>query len=333
MNTMNNRKISVVTGASGFVGSHLVDLLLEKGNEVRCITRKTSSLKWLENKDVKIFDCGLYDKEGLKQVLDGADYLYHVAGVVKAKKPEGYIKGNVETTKALFETLVELDSQIKRVVIVSSQTACGPSLDGTPVNEETKPHPITNYGRSKLAQEELAKSYMDKFPVSIVRPPAVYGERDTEIFLVFRTFKQGLLTLIGFDDKKLSLVHAADLVNGIYLVATEDAAVGQTYFIGSEKYYGWNEVGDEMAKSFGRNAIRLKLPHSIVYTFAGLAEFFSLFSSKAATFNIEKARDFVQAAWTCDVSKAKKEIGYSQNVSLAEGIKRTIAWYKEMKWF
>ncbi len=333
MPNMNNKKISVVTGANGFVGSHLVDLLLEKGNEVRCITRKSSNLRWLENKDVKIFDCGLFDKEGLKEALDGADYLFHVAGVVKAKKPEGYFKGNVETTKTLFDALTELNSKIERVVIISSQTAAGPSLDNQAVNEETKPHPITNYGRSKLEQERLAQSYMDKFPVTIVRPPAVYGERDTEIFLVFRTFKQGLLTLIGFDDKKLSLVHAEDLVNGIYLSATKEEAVGQTYFIGSEEYYGWDQVGDEMAKAFGKNAFRLRLPHTLVYSVAGIAEFLSIFSSKAATFNIEKARDFVQKAWTCDVSKAKRELGYSQKVSLEAGIKRTIDWYKEMKWF
>jgi len=110
---MNNEIISVVTGASGFVGSHLVDLLLEKGHKVICILRKTSSRRWLENKPVEIFDKGLFDKDSLKEVLKNADYLFHVAGVVKAKKEEGYFKGNVETTRNLLDALVEVNPGIK----------------------------------------------------------------------------------------------------------------------------------------------------------------------------------------------------------------------------
>ncbi|MBL1214173.1 MAG: NAD-dependent epimerase/dehydratase family protein [Ignavibacteriae bacterium] len=326
------KQISVVTGGNGFVGSHLVDLLLEKGNSVKCIVRKSSNLKWLKNKPVEIFDCGLFDKEALKNVLKNADYLYHVAGVVKAKDEKGYYEGNVETTKNLLEVCAEVNTDIKRIVIVSSQTACGPSLKGVTCNEETEPHPLTNYGKSKIAQERLAAEFMDRLPITIVRPPAVFGERDTEIYLIFKTFKMRLMTLIGFNNKKLSLIHSADLVRGIYLAATSENSIGETYFISSEEYYDWNQVGDAIAKAMGHNAVRLRLPHTVVYSVAAIAQFFAMFSSKAATFNLEKARDFVQEAWTCDVEKAKRDLGYRQEVSLEDGIKRTIDWYRENKW-
>ena len=324
--------VSVVTGGTGFVGSNLVDLLIEKGHTVKCIVRKTSNLQWLKNKPVEVFDSGLFDREKLKDVLKEADYLFHVAGVVKAKKEAGYFKGNVETTRNLLEVVYKVNPKIKKIVIVSSQTACGPSTLQKPCNEETTPHPITTYGRSKLAQEELAKSFMDKLPITIVRPPAIFGERDTEIYLVFKTYQKGLMTLIGFNKKELNLIHVKDLIDGIFLAAVSEKSNGEIYFLGSEEIYTWPQVGNAIAKAFGKKAITLRLPHWLVFTVAAIAQFFAMFSSKAATFNLEKARDFVQEAWTMDVSKAVNDLGFHQNVSLEDGIKRTVDWYKDNKW-
>lgn len=329
---MSNKIVSVITGASGFVGSHLADYLLAKGHHVRCILRKTSSKRWLENKPVEIIDCGLFDKDALKNVLKDADYLFHIAGVVKSKNEEGYFKGNVETTKNLLDVVAEVNLNIKRVVIASSLTACGPSLNGKPSTEETPEHPITTYGRSKLAQEQLAKKYMPKLPITIVRLHAIYGERDTEIYKVFQTYKMGLMTLVGFNEKRLNVLHVSDAVEGIYLAAEKEKAIGEIYFIASEKIYTWQRFGEAIAKAYGRKALTINVPHFLVYTIAAIAQFFSMFSSRAATFNLEKAKDFVQKDWTCDVSKAKRDLGFRQKVSLEEGMKRTIDWYREMKW-
>lgn len=329
---MSSKIISVVTGASGFVGSHLVDFLLSKDHHVKCLLRNTSSKKWLEGKPVEIINSGLFDKNSLREVLKDADYLFHVAGVVKAKTEEDYYNGNVETTKSLLDVVLEVNPKIKRVVILSSQTACGPSLDGKPCTEETLEHPLTRYGKSKYMQEQLAKKYMDKLPITIIRPPAVYGPRDTEIYLVFKTYKTGLMTLIGFDEKLLNLVYIDDLINGTYLAAVSEKAIGQTYFIGTQEYYNWPQVGDSIAKAIGKKALNIRFPHWLVYTVAAFAQFFAMFGKQAATFNIEKARDFVQQHWTCDVSKAVNEIGFKQQFSLDESIKRTIDWYREMKW-
>lgn len=329
---MNSKRIAVVTGANGFVGSHLVDLLLSKNYSVRCIVRKTSNLKWLKDKDVEIIDCGLFNKDALKDALKSAELVYHVAGVVKAKSPEGYFKGNVDTTHNLISAALENKETIKRFLIVSSGTAAGPSLVDNPVNEDIDCKPITTYGRSKLAQEELTRSYADRLPVTIIRAAAIYGERDTEILIFFKTYSKGLMTTIGFNRKILSLLHVTDLVNGIYQASVSEKAIGKTYFIGSEKFYTWEEVGDATAKAIGKKAFHVKVPHFAVYGIAAVAQFFAAFSSKPATLNIEKAKDITQAAWIFDITKAVNDFGYKQNISLEEGIKRTIDWYKEMKW-
>ena len=141
------------------------------------------------------------DKEKLKKVFEGAEYVYHVAGVVKSKKPEGYFNGNVETTRNLLNTALEYKNTIKKFLVVSSQTAVGPSGGEKPVDETVSCHPITTYGRSKLAEEELAKTYMDRLPVTICRAPAVYGERDTEI-LIFLKLTSGADDDYWFQCKK-----------------------------------------------------------------------------------------------------------------------------------
>lgn len=329
---MEKREIALVTGGTGFVGSHLVDLLLSKNYEVWCIIRKSSSLKWLKGKNVKLLDCGLDDKNSLREVIKDVDYIYHVAGVVKSKTKEGYFTGNVETTRNLLDTVVENQIKLKRFVVVGSLTATGPSLNGIPVDENTPCNPITTYGKSKLGEERIALSYKDKIPVTICRSPAVYGERDTEIFIYFNTFSKGITTLIGFNEKKLSLIHVKDLVNGIYLASKSEKSVGEIYFISSEDYYTWDQINEITASILKKKPIVIKIPHFIVYTIAFLAQFFSFFSSKAATLNIEKAKDLTQKYWICNTQKAKDHFDYKQEISIEEGISRTINWYKEQGW-
>ena len=329
---MDKRKIAVVTGANGFVGSHLVDLLLKNNYTVRCITRKSSDLKWLKGKDIEIFDCGFTNKSGLRNAFQNADYIFHVAGVVKSKKPEGYFLGNVENTRVILETALGFKDTLKKIIIVSSQTAAGPSLNGKAINESDPCNPITTYGRSKLAEEDLAQTFMSQLPITICRAPAVFGERDTEIFIFFQTFNKGLFTTIGFDEKKISLIHVKDLVRGFMLAAESEKSSGQTYFISSEKYYTWEEIGEITSKVLGKKPFKVKVPHTVVYFIAAIAQFAALFSSKPATLNIEKARDITQHAWICDTSKAVKELGYHQCLTAQEGIKETCDWYKEIGW-
>lgn len=329
---MQTQEIAVVTGASGLVGSHLVDNLLSKGFIVRCILRKSSSLKWLDGKNIEIFNTGLLDKDGLRKAFKDASYIYHVAGVVKSKTPEGYFEGNVDTTRTLLEVALEYSSTLKRFLVVSSLTVTGPAKFGNPVDETTPCNPITTYGKSKLEQEKVALSFKDKLPITICRAPAVYGERDTEIFIYFQTFSKGLTTTIGFDKKELSLIHVVDLVEGLYKAAVSEKSKGEIYFVSSEKFYTWQEINSITSKILNKKPIIIKVPHFLVYTIASIAQFFAMFSSKPATLNIEKAKDITQQFWICDTSKSMRDFGYKQNILIEEGIKRTVEWYKEMKW-
>lgn len=327
-----SKPIAVLTGATGFVGSHLVDLLLSKDFEVRCITRRSSDLKWLKGKEVRIYDCGLTDEQKLRKAFVGANYIFHVAGVVKSKTTSGYFQGNVETTKILLETALKFKSTIKKIVMVSSLTVVGPSGNEKAVDENSSCKPLTTYGRSKLAAEEVAKVFMDVLPITICRAPAVYGERDTEILIYFKTFSKGLTTIIGFDKKLVSLVHVADLVEGIYLAAASEKSSGETYFISSEKYYTWKEIGEVTSNVLGKKPFKVIVPHFVVHIIAAIAQFFAMFSSKPATLNLEKAKDLTQHAWICDTSKAVRDLGYKQKISVEDGIARTCKWYQKENW-
>lgn len=321
-----------ITGATGFVGSHLADKLLAKNYDIYCLKRKTSSLKWLEGKNVNYIDGDLFSNEVLRKTIKDMDYVFHVAGVVKAKTKEGFYKGNYEATKNLLEITNEVNPHIKKFVFISSQAAAGPTLTDKPTDENTIPEPITTYGITKLKAEQEVEKYAGKFPVTIIRPPAVFGPRDTEILIYFKTFSKGLNSVIGFDAKYLSLVYVEDLADGIVLAAEKDIANGQKYFICMDKAYNWDEIGSVTSKLLGKRAIKIRLPHSVVYSVGYLAELFSTFSKNPATLNVEKCKDITQLKWVCSNEKAKRELGFEAMYSLEEGFKKTIDWYRKAGW-
>lgn len=323
---------ALVTGATGFVGSHLVDKLLEKNYEVYCLRRKTSSTKWLDGKNIKYVDGDLFSNEALEECIKEMDYVFHVAGLVKAKTKEGFYRGNYEATKNLLEITYKVKPDIKKFVLVSSLAACGPARNTESVDENTTPDPITTYGVTKLKAEEEVEKYKDKFPVAIIRPPAVYGPRDTEILIYFKTFSKGLNSVIGFDAKYLSLVYVEDLADGIILAAEKDIANGQKYFICMDKAYNWDEIGAITTGLLGRKALKIRLPHSVLYSVGYLAELFSTFSKNPATLNIDKCKDITQLRWVCSNEKAKRELGFEAKHTIEESFKKTIDWYREMKW-
>jgi nucleoside-diphosphate-sugar epimerase len=323
---------TLVTGATGFIGSHLVELLLKRKMTVRVLLRKTSSTAWLKGLPVEFMYGDLFDRDALAAAVRNVDYVYHSAGLTKAKTEKEYFHANTTGTTNLLEAALKEAPRIKRFVLVSSQTACGPSPTKSPVTELAPPHPITSYGRSKLAAERECTRLGGSIPVTIVRPPAVFGPRDKDVFEFFNTINKGLQPIVGFGEKYVSLIHVMDLVRGIVLAGESNHAGGQTYFISSREVYDWSTVGEITQKILEKRVIRVRIPEFGVYTIAAFAEFFSLFSRKPALINFEKARDMVQDYWTCDSSKAKHDFGFEQEISLEAGIGETIGWYKEKGW-
>lgn len=321
-----------VTGATGFIGSHLVDELIKKSYHVKCLVRKSSSTKWLDGKPVEFVYGDLFDEKVLQSALSDVDFVYHVGGVTFAKKKEEFIRGNIDATRSLIEACFKFNPKLKKFIHVSSQACVGPSYDGKPIDETRDYHPLTAYGRSKREAEKLVKKYFDKLNCTIVRPPAVYGPRDYAIFEYFKSMSRGLQPLIGFEDKLISLIHALDLVRGFILAGESDKSSSQTYFISSEKFYNWRDIGEMTKRLMGRKTIRVVLPHFAVKTTAFFSEVFSVFSSKPVILNREKAKELTQRYWICSVEKAKHELGFSESLTLEEGFQDTINWYREAGW-
>jgi nucleoside-diphosphate-sugar epimerase len=321
-----------VTGATGFVGSHLVDRLLSEGFEVTCLKRKSSNTRWLDGKNVSFVEGDLLSNEALESVLKNVDYVFHVAGVVKAKNEKEYEKANVLATKNLIEITYKVNPGLKKFVHISSQAVCGPTPDEEPVTEEYIPKPITAYGRTKRKAEKEVLKFRDKFPVVIIRPPAVYGPRDTEILVYFKTFKKGLNSIIGFNDKYLSIIHIKDLVDGIYLAAVKETKSGEVFFICSDRGYNWDEISEAASAAMNKKAFKLRIPHFVVYTVGFFAEIFSVFSKNAPTLNLEKCKDITRERWVCSNRKAKEILGFRVSLPLNEGFKQTADWYAEKGW-
>jgi nucleoside-diphosphate-sugar epimerase len=324
--------IALVTGATGFIGSHLVDLLLKQKYAVRVLLRKTSDTVWLQRLPIDYVYGDLFDRDALRQAVAGVDYVFHSAGVTKAKTAEEYFRGNAEGTRNMLDAVSQYNPGLKRFIQISSQTAAGPSPGPSPVTEETPPHPITTYGKSKLKSEEACAEHRGTIPITIVRPPAVYGPRDKDIYEFFKTMSKGLQPMVGMKEKFVSLIHVGDLVRGFVLAAESEKASGQTYFISSSQVYGWKEVGEVSRRVIGKSAFRIKIPEAGVFAIAAFSEFFGLFSKRPVLINFEKARDMVQDYWTCDSSKAQRDFGYRQEIPLEEGVRNTVEWYRGKGW-
>lgn len=324
--------LALVTGGTGFIGSHLVEKLLQKGYAVRCLVRPTSNLIWLKNLDIEFVYGDFFHEDSLKQALDNVEYIFHAAGVTKARTKQEYFLINTEATARLLRAAWKSNPSIKKFVHISSLAAVGPSLDGKPVNEETSRHPINTYGKSKMQAELECLAYQDKLPITIIRPPAVYGQRDRDFLKFFRCVEYGILPIVSSSEAKLSLVHISDLVSGILLATEMGNATNQTYFIADENFYTWRELGGIAAEQFRKKIHTLYIPPWALYTVAFAVETVSAFQRKATLFNREKAKEALQEYWICDVGKAKQELGFQSQISIEKGIQQTIAWYRDKGW-
>ncbi len=327
----NNRK-ALVTGANGFVGSHLVEGLLEKGYQVRCLVRKTSNLKWLSGLEVEYVYGDIAQKDSLKEAVRNVDFIFHSAGLTKAKTKEDYFKANAEGTKNLIETCIAENPKLKRFVYISSQAAAGPGIDIRPTDETASCRPVTYYGESKWEGEKIALNYINRLPITIIRPPAVYGPRDTDMLGFFKVVNSGFRISFGLGESYISLVHVKDLVYGIILAAENPKAVGQTYSIADNRVYSWREAFNIIAGALNKKTIPLRIPKSFVFFLAFLAENFSRLLGRVPAFNTQKAKEITQRYWGLDISKAKTELEFIPKFPLDKGAAETVKWYKEKGW-
>jgi nucleoside-diphosphate-sugar epimerase len=332
MTRPNSQQKALVTGASGFVGSHLVDLLVQQGKSVRCLVRKTSDVKYLQHPSAELVYGALDSSTDWDAALDGVDTIYHVAGKTFARKKADYYAVNHKGTEAIVAAALRHRASIKRFVLISSLAAGGPGRGEDMVDETMPANPVTPYGRSKLMGEEALRIAGDLLPSTIVRPPAVYGPRDYGVYEFFRMISRGMFPMIGKYDKLVSLVHVRDLANGIVLAGENEAAIGRTYYISSEKAYYQSEVANLIAGILGKRPRRLVIPKPVAYAVALGAEGVAAVIRKPPVINRDKVKDLSQRSWGCSIERARRELGYEQQVPLEDGLRETVQWYKGEGW-
>jgi nucleoside-diphosphate-sugar epimerase len=331
-------RIAFVTGGTGFVGSHLVEELLQRGyNEVRCLVR--SRQKWLQPFNITPVRGDLSDIEMLWDAVRDVDIVYHVAGLTRAQEWGAFYQANVQATLNLMGALRHSNPDVGRVLITSSLAAVGRCANGV-ATEETPLQPISMYGRSKAemeealrAKHEMRASYAEQLPITVVRPPAVYGPRDRDILTFFQTVKRHVCPVVGRgDEPALSLVHVRDLVRGMVDAAEHDVTVGETYFVGSEAAYSWNDVKAATTSALDTWALTLPVPGALVGAVGAAAEAWGALTGSYPPLNREKAREIRHACTICSVEKAQADFGYAQRIPLSEGVRETIEWYENEGW-
>lgn len=353
------RKV-VVTGANGFIGSHLVERLLERGDDVRAMVRTSAKLDNLGAAQPTLVRASLDDVDSMAAAFNGAEIVYHVAGLTAAFDRDAFDRANCEGTRNVLAAIRASRRPPRRVVYVSSLMAAGPSHPDVARREHHSPRAaVTLYGDSKLGGERLAyaAARAGEVEVVIVRPPAVYGPRDADVLQMIRSAKFGLIAQPGLRSTWMSFVHAADLVEGIVLAGErgrpippgdEPHALGDggcpddhvpedpshpagagIYFITDGGRHTVVSFGKAAAAALGRRALAIPFPRALVWTVAGINHAIGRMRGVPPALTLDKARGSMASGWWCDDSRAQRELGYAPKWSLADGLAQTIAWARD----
>lgn len=323
----------LVTGGSGFLGSHVAEQLSKSGHQVRALVRKSSNRKFLSTlTNLEFAEGSVEDARAVEEAVKGVDAIVHSAGLVKAKNDAEFFQTNVQGTINLANAAKAHAPSLKRFVHVSSLEVSGPSADGTPV-PVTQESPITRYGRSKLEAERALLREKDALPITILRPTGIYGPRDNEILEVFRTVKRGALPITGDGRSKVTFTYGPDCAAACVRAIEADVPSGATYFITDGEIYEQRAAMEEVERAMGSRAfVRFGLPASLIRTVAIGVEAYGKVRGQAVMLTREKADALSRPYWVCSSAEAEKALGWKPAVKWAEGARLTAAWYKENGW-
>ncbi len=332
----------LITGGTGFIGSHLVEAVCARGERLRCLIRRDSSKRHpfvfpgeAETEAELVFG-DLVSGEGLSTALAGADIVIHLAGVTKALSKSEFYLGNARATENLARAVSVLRTagRAVRLVYVSSLAAVGPSTDGKPVSEDDEPHPITHYGTSKLEGERIVRALVPD--AVIVRPAVVYGPRDTDVLEMFRSISKGIMLEISGGERWFQAIYVKDLADGLLAAACAPQAAGRAYFLAHAKAVSWSELSSAAARVLLKKARKrarvLRIPAPLAYAVGGLAEVYSRLTGTPGILSREKVKEAQCRHWTCDTRRAALELGFEGQTPLELGLAQTLAWYKEAGW-
>jgi nucleoside-diphosphate-sugar epimerase len=320
---------ALVTGGTGFVGRHLVEHLRAAGDDVTALVRSPQRAAPLAAIGARLEPGDLNDHAALARAVAGQDVVYHVAGTVAAPSEAAYLAGNRDGTANLVRATT--DAGVRRFVLVSSLAAAGPSRPGAPHRGEVEPHPVTAYGRSKLAGEGVVRA--STLAWTILRPPAVYGPRDRDNFLtVFKGLRLGVAPVFGDGSTELSAVYAPDLAEALRAAGATDATVGRTYYPNHPEVVTSAELVRIIAGAAGRSVRIIGLPEPLARGILTVTGGVARLLGRTTILNPDKANEFYQAAWTGDPADLLRDTGWQAQHDAAAGFAATWRWYRDAGW-
>jgi nucleoside-diphosphate-sugar epimerase len=324
----------LLTGASGFLGSHIADQLDQQGVDVRALVRPTSDTRFLEGLEhVTLLSGAMNDEASLLAAMEGVDGIIHAAGLVKAREPADFHRTNAQGTANLLQAAKQNASGIERFVLVSSLAVMGPSKDGRPVPSAAAPNPVTRYGASKLAAEQAAQAEAHSLPITIIRPPMIYGPRDREILPFFKSVRLGILPLTGSPNSLLSAIFAADCAAACIKALDAKVPSGSTFFVEDGRLETLGGLIAHIENAIGRRAwLRIPVPRLLMYGAAVGSELYGRVMGRAVMLTRDKLNELLAPHWVCDSSDAQAALGWRPHIAFDVGARITSAWYQHEGW-
>ena len=323
---------ALVTGATGFIGSHLVEALVQRGVQVKCLVRNTSRLGWIKNCPVECVVGDCQEKQSLQQAVQDVDLVFHLAGATMAVKEQTFFEVNGQGTENLLQACIENNTRLKKFIYLSSQAAAGPCPRDGKKKESDPCEPVSPYGKSKLLGEELALSHAHLLPLLILRPCAVYGPRDKGFFTLFKSISKNINPCFADHDQYISICYVEDLVQAMLLAAEAQTESGEIFFLSDGHDYRMEEIGNIFAQAMEIRALKLCIPQQLLFGVGFLAECFARITGKPSIMSRGKVKEIRCKNWLCDIAKAKAILGFDPRIGLAQGAALTAAWYRKENW-
>ena len=322
----------LLTGASGFVGSHILDTLCGRGLPTVLLLRPSSDKRFITHHlpDVEVRLGSIGDLESLRRAMAGVTHVIHCAGATKAIPVAGFYEVNQAGTRNVVSAVNEQHAQVLRLVHLSSLAAAGPALRETPAREEDSPQPVSEYGKSKLAGELEVRNHC-RTEYVILRPPAVYGPRDGEFLRLFRTVKDHVLPWMS-GAQALSLVFVKDLAEAAVTCLSHPAAAGRTYFVAGREVVTARKLAEEIAAQMNVWTLPLPLPTVMLWPMCLAQEAWSRLTGKPNVLSLQKFAELRAPGWVCDPARLEGETGCACTTTLKQGIAGTLRWYREQHW-
>lgn len=315
---------ALVTGASGFIGGHLVEELVRRGAEVTCLVRPTSRTGLLQGRPVSLAIGDLRDKPSLTSAVKDKDVVFHLAAVISAPDGEVYGSANVQGTRNLVEACLAAGPGPRRFLFVSSIAAAGPSPEGETPDEDGEPRPVSDYGRSKLEAEKLVLAARDRLPVTILRPPNVLGPGQPELEEAVKMMRRRIAPSVGNGRPQTNLIDVADLVRALILAAEDPRSIGQTYFVTDGRAYAWREIVRAVREETGIRGPVLPIPYAVQLAAAWLSEGAARLRGRTPRLTREIVRAGRRHFWTYDASKFERELGFRPERSMRDSVRRAV---------